>query len=114
MDSWKIVFVVTCVVVIAVIGGATVLSIRPDAAQGVVSAQTESVTNCIALGADTFVIRINDDRIHSPAKSLEAGLKLLLEENPNKKIKSITSVQRAHFYGTNVGSSTEAIIIVLE
>jgi hypothetical protein len=76
--------------------------------------QDVTITACTAIGADTYVIRINDDRVHSPAKALETGLKILLDENPNKKVKGCVPIEQVYSNGSGAGSSTEAIIVVLE
>lgn len=76
--------------------------------------QPESATTCTVLGTDTYMIRVKDDRVSSPAEALEAGLKNLLDENPNRKLKSCTPIERSHNIGVGVGSTTEGIIVVLE
>mgnify|MGYP003510629371 CR=1 FL=1 len=103
------------IVAFAVIIGAVLAPSCRNTVSGVASAQQpESATTCTALGADTYMIRVNDDRVKSPAKILEAGLKNLLDENPNKKVKSCVPIEQVYVSGVGLGSSTEAIIVVLE
>lgn len=104
----------TVIAFVVIIGAVLAPSCR-NTDSGVASAQQpESATTCTSLGADTYMIRVNDDRVKSPAKMLEAGLKNLLDENPDKKIKDFSSVERSYNTGRGEGSVTEAIIVVLE
>lgn len=47
---------------------------------GAIPAQKESATTCAALGSDTYMIRLTDNRVNAPAKALAEGLKNLLNE----------------------------------